>query len=149
MKKLLIVAGLAFAAPAALTSCGVAKHLKTVQQISNVSSTANEVARALGINLGLSGKQQSSVAKIFTDYITATNSLTNLKGKNYLNQLSGLNFDTMGKLKGLMSSAQYLKLLNLGTGKNAANTLLGNLGGTNLSSEATSVLAGLLLNNIR
>lgn len=152
MKKILVVASLAILTPSLVvstTSCSIVKTLNTVNQISNIAGTANEIAGALGVNLGLSGIQKNALSGIFTDYITGTNSIAKLSGNKYLNQLGNLNSGTMGKLKGALTTAQYLKLLNLGAGKSTASSLLGNLGGSSLSSDATSVLSGLLLNSIR
>jgi hypothetical protein len=152
MKKILIAASLAILTPTfvvSTTSCSVVKSLKTVNQISNVAGTANEIASALGVNLGLSGVQKNALTGIFTDYITGTNGIANLSGNSYLNQLGSLNAGTMSKLKSALTTAQYLKLLNLGAGKSTASSLLGGLGSSSLSSDATSVLSGLLLNSIR
>lgn len=152
MRKLFIITALALGTPimvASVSSCSIVKNLNTVKQISNIAGTAGEIANALGMNLGLSSGQKSSLTSVFSDYITGTNGIAGLSGAKYLNQLGSLNSGTMGKLQGLLTSAQYLKLLNLGGGKSTAGSLLGKLGGSSLSSEATNVLSGLLLNSIR
>ncbi len=152
MKKFFIISALALGTPvmvATVSSCSIVKSLNTVKQISNIAGTAGEISNVLGGTLGLSAGQKSSLTGIFSDYITGTNGIAGLSGNKYLKQLGGLNSGTMGKLQGLLTSAQYLKLLNLGGGKSTASSLLSNLGGGSLSGEATSVLSGLLLNSIR
>lgn len=151
MKKVFVIAALALGTPAmvaSVSSCSVVKSLNTVKQISNIAGTAGEIANALGGTLGLSSGQKSSLTGIFSDYITGTNGIAGLSGGKYLKQLGSLNSGTMGKLQGLLTAAQYMKLLNLGGGKSNTSSLLSNLGG-NLSGEAASVLSGLLLNQIR
>ncbi len=153
MKKFFIVASLVLATPVVVTSvssCSIVKTLNTVNQISNIAGTASEISNVLGGTLGLSSGQKGSLTNIFSDYITGTNGIANLSGSKYLNQLGNLNFGTMGKLQNVLTTAQYLKLLNLGGGKNTVSSLMNSLtGGGSLSKDATSVLAGLLLNNIR
>src|SRR5690606_30231952 len=97
----------------------------------------------------LDNAQKSSLTGIFTDYITGTNSINSLANSNmsqYAAKLAGLNTETLGKMNGIMNAAQYAKLLGLGGSSKSSTSLLKNLvGGQDLTPDAMSVLAGLLL----
>lgn len=154
MKKILVV-GLAVASLSFLTtSCGstssmskTGSTLQTIQTVSNVVNTAQEISNVLSGTLGMDNKQKSSLTGLLTDYITGTNSIAGLAKtnvKDYGVKLAGLNTGTLGKLKNIMTAAQYAKMLGLGKSKNSISLLGGLTGGNNLSKDAVNVLSGLL-----
>jgi len=153
MKKLLLILSTVFAFTLVQTSCGTTNNLsntiKTVQKINNISKTASTLSNVLSNTLDLDNAQKSSLTGIFTDYITGTNSINSLANSNmsqYAAKLAGLNTETLSKMKGIMNAAQYAKLLGLGGSSKSSTSLLKNLvGGQDLTPDAMSVLAGLLL----
>lgn len=161
MKKLIMAAFLLTGAPALMTSmssCSTTQSLgggntiQTVEKVANVLATAKEISGVLGNTLGLNNNQQSSLTNVFSNYIGGTNgiaSLANTNMKSYTQKLTSLNKGTLGKISNILTVAQYAKLLGIG-GKGASKTSLlsGLTGGSSLSSGATSVLSGLLLNSI-
>src|SRR5699024_4905496 len=117
------------------------------------ASTAKQIANVLGINLGLSNNQQSSVTDILSNYIKGTNGIASLANTNkasYAKKLTSLNKGALGKINDVLTVAQYAKLLGIG-GKSPSNKSLlrGFKGSDNLSSSAVNVLSGLLLNGIK
>jgi len=157
MKKVLMIAALAIATPAVITSttsCGsmskTAGAVNAVSKIGNIAATASEISGVLGQTLGLDQAQKSSVTGVFNDYISGTNGIASLANTaSYASKLSSLNTGVLGKLKGIFTAAQYAKMLELGGNKSGGiGSLLGGLtGGNSLSTGAASVLGGLLLNN--
>lgn len=140
------------------SSCSVlnggntASTIHSINKVANVAATAGEIANVLGKTLGLNGSQKSSVLNIFTDYIGQTNGIASLFNSNkskYVDQLLGINSGVLGKLNGILTVAQYAKLLGLGgKGASSGSLLDGLVGGKSMSSNATNVLGGLLLNGL-
>jgi hypothetical protein len=160
MKKLILAAFLLAGAPALMTSmssCSTTQSLggntfQTVEKVANVLATAKEISGVLGNTLGLNNNQQSSLTNVFSNYIGGTNGIASLAKtnlKSYTQKLTSLNKGALGKMSNILTVAQYAKLLGIG-GKGASKTSLlnGLTGGSSLSSGATSVLSGLLLNSI-
>lgn len=161
MKKLILASALLLSAPVIMTStssCSIlnagnsTNAIQAVNKVANVAATAGEIASVLGKTLSLNGSQKSSVLNIFTDYIGQTNGIASLFKSNktsYAQQLLGINSGVMGKLNGILTVAQYAKLLGLG-GKGSSTTSLlnGLVGGKSMSGSAANVLGGLLLNGL-
>lgn len=139
----------------AANALGTANNaLNSIGKISNIANTAKELSTTLGSTLGLNTKQKLNVTSILTNYIKSTNGISSLANSNavaYASKLAGINTSTLGKLKTALTVAQYSKLLGLGgSSSSSTSSLLGGLtGGNKLSSSATSVLAGLLLNGAK
>jgi len=161
MKKLLLAATLLLGAPAmtaSLSSCSTllkgvdVNNLQRIGKVANVIGTANEITGVLGNTLGLNSNQNASLTDVFTNYINNTNDIASLAGmypKSYAKELLGLNKGVLGKLEGILTAAQYAKLLGLGGQGASKSSLLDSLtGGRSLSSDATNVLSGLLLNGL-
>jgi len=160
MKKIILAATLILGAPvmmASFSSCSVlnaanGNSIQAIGKVANIANTAQEIAGVLGNTLGLNGQQKTSVTDIFTNYIGNTNGIASLFNSNkasYAKQLLNLNKGTLGKLNGILTAAQYAKLLGIGSNSNSLSSLIGGLsGGNSLSSDAKSVLGGLLLNSL-
>lgn len=161
MKKIILAAALILGAPAMMasfSSCSVlnggasSNSIQAIGKVANIANTAQEIAGVLGNTLGLNGKQKTSVTDIFSNYIGNTNGIASLFSSNkssYAKQLLNLNKGTLGKLNGILTAAQYAKLLGIGGNSNSLSSLIGGLsGGNSLSSDAQSVLGGLLLNSL-
>lgn len=121
--------------------------IQTIQKVSNIAGTANEISGVLSSTLGMYNNQKTSLTGILTDYITGSNAISGLAKtniKDYGAKLVGLNTGSLGKMKSIMTVAQYTKLLGLGKSKNSSNMLSNLTGGSSLSNDAKSVLGGLL-----
>lgn len=152
MKKIIFITAAIFSLSLFSMSCGttnsIGNTIQTVKKINDIAGTARNLSGVLSSTLGLDNAQKSSMTGILTDYITGTNGISSLASSNindYARKLSGLNTNTLGKLKGLMTIAQYSKLLGLGGKSKSTDSLVKNLiGGSDLSTDALSVLSGLL-----
>lgn len=126
--------------------------IQTVTKVANIAQTAQQIANVLGGTLGLNGGQKTSVTDIVSSYIGNTNGIASLASTDkasYARQLLNFNKGTLGKLKGVLTAAQYAQMLGLGGKGSSASSLVSGLsGGSSLSSDAKSVLGGLLLNGI-
>ena len=127
--------------------------VQTVNKVSNIAQTAQEISGVLGGTLGLNGTQKSSVTSIVSNYIGNTNGIASLASTDkasYAKQLLNFNQGTLGKLKGVLTAAQYAQMLGLGGSKSGTQSSLVSAlsGGSSLSSDAKSVLGGLLLNKL-
>lgn len=163
MRKIILAAFLFLIAPAvtsSLSSCEISRNaagnplqaIQTISKVSNILATAKQISGVLGSTLGLGGDQQSTLTDIFSNYIGNTNSIASLAQSNlksYAKKLTSFNKGTLGKIKNILTVAQYARLLGLGGKNTSRESLLSGLkGGNTLSSDATSVLSGLLLNGI-
>lgn len=160
MKKIILAAALILGTPvmvASFSSCSVlnganGNTIQAIGKVANIAGTAQEIAGVLGNTLGLNGQQKTSVSDIFTKYIGNTNGIASLFSSNkssYAKQLLNLNKGTLGKLSGILTAAQYAKLLGIGGNSSSLGNLISGLsGGNTLSSDAKSVLGGLLLNSL-
>lgn len=153
MKKLLFVSFALLSVPMIHTSCGVtnsiSQSIKTIQMVNDIAGTAKNISSVLSNTLGLDNAQKSSMTGVITDYITGTNGIHGLASTDisqYAKKLGSLNTNTLGKLKGIMTAAQYAKMLGLGGSSKSSDSFLKNLvGGESLTPSAMSVLSGLLL----
>ncbi len=163
MKKTLTSIGLflvLFIAVPSMSSCGAlnsnGNSLQTISKVANVVSTAKQITSVLGPIIGLKSDQKTSFTDIFSDYITGSNKLSPLAStdKNaYKSQLLNLNKGTLGKLGNVLTISQYANLLGLGKSGSDQKADKGGFieniqkkSGNKLSSDAISVLSGLLLN---
>ena len=160
MKKFILASALILSASVLMTSfnsCGVmggagGNTIQSIGKIANIAQVAQQIAGVFGNTLGLNGQQKNSVTDIFSDYIGNTNGIAGLfktDKASYGKKLLDINTGTLGKLKGVFTAAQYAKLLGIGGKSKNLSSLIGGLsGGNTLSSDAKSVLGGLLLNGL-
>jgi len=158
MKKILLVAFLALGATQvqAQNLGDIANTIQTIQKVNNVASTAKNIANTLKLALGLNKGQNNKLTNIFSSYLKNTNSISNLANSDmaaYGAKLAGFNTNTIGQIKGVLTAAQYAKLLGLGGNNNnagsAANLLsgLGALSGkntNNTSDNTMNIISSLL-----
>lgn len=153
MKKFLFLPLALFALPIIHTSCSttskITQTIKTVQMVNDIAGTSKNLSGVLSNTLGLDNAQKSSLTGVLTDYITGTNGIHSLASSDiaqYGKKLGALNTNALGKLKGIMTAAQYAKMLGLGGSSKSSDSFMKNLvGGESLTPSAMSVLSGLLL----
>lgn len=159
MKKILLVAFLALgtAQVQAQNIGDIANTIQTIQKVNNVASTAKNIANTLKLALGLNKGQGNKLTNIFSSYLKNTNGIANLANSDmatYAAKLAGFNTNTIGQIKGVLTAAQYAKLLGLGNSSNnnagSAASLLSGLGALsgkntdNTSDNTMNIITGLL-----
>ncbi|MFB6456168.1 hypothetical protein ACE38W_12925 [Chitinophaga sp. Hz27] len=91
----------------------------TATGVVNVASTTTKIMKTLTPSLGLSTKQQTSVAKLVTSYLLDRNNIIPMQKSNpsgYNSKFSVLNNGFLGKMKTVLTIRQYAKFLGLKPG---------------------------------